>query len=421
MSVTDVRPEQTRTAGGAAPIEGGVIRDARRRQRRRRAIGAALTGVVAAGVLVLAFGGGNGRLGGHARLPAREPALRLTFARGVPYVNGQPFPLVVSPDLRAGAVGLCVLYNGEGSCGAYPGPGVPLYDLGFSPEVRVGPQGEIDFELVGPQVAAVRVQRLGTFTPITLPWLPPGERVVAFYRPAGSLGTVLPAGSDTRILLGFGYGGSHPTPVIVSPLDRGGHALVTGPQTGNGFRLANRYWQPPDTPPANGRCALASRTPGASVQWGQVATTIAPDSAASTGEFLTCLRTWFNAPGGAFQAAVLLNARSPGRAPGLLWGAVPVPGHPGIVEIKARKYVRPHSRPQFTASDFARVARQRGQAFARELAARVAHLQAQPIIIQPLTVARRVGPAWILVQYGGALASDIRLLNHLELTHFRYR
>ena len=403
MSVTQTPPPEL------APIESGVIDDARRRQRRRRVVGAwvaAATGVAAL-ALIFTGGGGGGRT--RAPIPSRAPQQRLSFVNGLPYVNGQPFPLAVTPSLQAGNVGLCVLLMGSGSCdGPYPGPGRAMYDGGFSPEVSVGREGEIDYELVGPQVVAVRVQGHGTFTPVRLPGLPTGDRVVVFYRPPGSRGTVLPAGAPPGMLRGFGYGSSHPTAVTVTPLDRAGRALPThfGERP---LLLANDYWQPPDIAPANGRCALASHTPGASVQWGQVATKVTPDRAANDAQFLTCLQMWFNVPGGAFQAAVLLNARSPGRPPAALWGATPVPGHPGLVKIDARTY-----RPASPGLNTEQLARDRGDAFA----ARTAQ---HPIPIQSLTVARRVGPAWLLVINGGSLTQEIGLLNHLTITHLRLR
>jgi hypothetical protein len=278
----------------------------------------------------------------------------------------------------------------------------------------VGPGGEIDWELVGPQVAAARVPGLGTFKPVRLPGLPPGDRVVVFYRPPGSRGTVLPAGSSAAMLGGVGYDNPHWTAVIVTALDRAGRVLGVYHLEGASQFSSHRYWQPPDKAPADGRCALASHTPGASVQWGQVATAINPDPAANDLAFRSCMQEWFNVPGGAFQAAVLLDARSPRRPPAALWGATPVPGHPGVVKIDARSYRPP---APLDAKQLARLARNRGRAFA----ARVARLAQQPIPIQPLTVARRVGPAWLPVLHGGNLTQEIRLLNQLTITRLRLR
>jgi hypothetical protein len=118
-----------------------------------------------------------------------------------------------------------------------------------------------------------------------------------------------------------------------------------------------------------------------------VATAINPDPAANDLALRSCMQEWFNVPGGAFQAAVLLDARS----------------------------YRPPA--PLDAKQLARLARNRGRAFA----ARVARLAQQPIPIQPLTVARRVGPAWLLVLHGGNLTQEIRLLNQLTITRLRLR
>ena len=184
----------------------------------------------------------------------------------------------------------------------------------------MGPQGEIDYELLGPQVAAVRVPGLGTVRSIVLPGLPPGDRVAVFYRPPGSIGSVIPAGLPSAL-------GPGNRPVIVTQLDNAGHPLPTTAHFGVSV-LANRYWQRPDSEPSDGRCALSSHIAGARVQWGQVATTLAGAPAAATSAFLACLQVWYSTPTGSFQAAMLLDARAPGSTPAPLWGATPVPDHP---------------------------------------------------------------------------------------------
>jgi hypothetical protein len=402
----DMTPPAQRSA-----IEAGVIVDARRRQRRRRLLGALLGGAAVGLGLVFGLAGGGGHGRGVSHPPQSGSPLRLTFVDGLPLVDGQLLPLAVSPSFQAGDVGLCVMYLGGGSCnGPYPGPRLPLFDQGTTIGTVSWP-GEVDSEIVGPEVAAVHVQGLGTFTPVRFPGLPRGERVAAFYRPAGSRGTLVLAGSDQGVSPGPGSP-EHPV-VLVSALDRAGHPIRMDPRRDTVRLLPNSYWQAPAGPPANGRCALANNTPGARVQWGQVATTIASDASSGADEFLTCMQSWFSVPGGAFQAVVLLDARSPGSVPGPLWGAVPVPGHSGVVEIRARTAYPPRRAAlRLGTAGQARIAKQVGAQAERRLAA--GYLP--PIVIQPLTLARRVGAAWILVLNGGTLGNELRLLDGLKLS-----
>ena len=97
--------------------------------------------------------------------------------------------------------------------------------------------------------------------------------------------------------------------------------------------LPNSYWQGTQAPPARGRCAMSSSLAGVRTAWGQVATEIAPDPDITTPAWLTCLHAWFTLHGVSYETAILLNARSPGKPPAMLWGAIPVPGHPKIVQI----------------------------------------------------------------------------------------
>jgi hypothetical protein len=394
----------------AGEIDAGVIEEARRRQRRRRLGLSAVLAAVVAALAGLALGsGGGGHGGGAVSRPAerlfRQRPLHLTFVDGRPYANGQPFALSVSPSLQAGNVGLCVMKEGGGSCnGPYAGAGIPLFgEEGWSPEARVGRDGEIDFTLTGPNVAAVRVRGIGTLRPVPLPGLPVGDKAVVFYRPPGSIGTVLPPGATTQLLHGEEHN-PDPVGITLTPLDGAGQAIPTIPIESRGrmFLLPNSYWQSPASAPADASCALASTLANVSVEWGQVATDIAPDPAVAGTAFFTCMQVWYHHDGTAFQAALLLNARQPGRAPGALWNARALPGHPGIVQVSAFYGRRP------TAAQLAALRREDPTAVAR------AELAERPIA--PATLARREGDALLLVRYGRDLAERIAFLQSLHVT-----
>ena len=264
----------------------------------------------------------------------------------------------------------------------------------------MGPAGEIDVTLTGPSVAAVRVEGIGTFHPIPLPGLPAGDGAVVFYRPPGSVGTVLPPGGTTALLYGEEHN-PHPVGITLTPLNSAGRAIPTVPVTSDRrlFQLPNSYWQAPATAPKNASCALASGLPGVSVEWGQVATRIAPDTAPVGTAFLTCMQVWYRRDGATFQAGLLLNAQAPGREPGPLWGARALPGHPGIVRVPAVYRRLP------TAQQLATLRREHPS---------LAAFAESPLV--PATLARREGGAWLLVRYGRSLAERIDFLQALHVT-----
>lgn len=392
MSVTVPPPGQTPSP--PAEIEDGVIKEARRRQRRRRATGIAL----AAGAAVIALlalligGGGKGGSGPAGRPPAGESTLTLRHGRA--FIGGQPALMGVTPSLQAGNVGVCVRVVGEGSCnGPLPSAGYPIYGggEGFRAEEKVGPEGEIDAIFVAPPVAAMRVAHLGTFRAESAPGLPAGVKQIVFYRPPGSRGSVLAPGLSPRVLQGFEHA-RHGPALTETLLDASGRPIRLGksPPT---FTLPNSYWQGSRAPPAQGRCAMSSTLPGVRSDWGQVATDIAPDRAVTGPAWLTCLHAWFTVGGTSYETALLLNASSPGSPPAMLWGAIPVAGHPGIVQIPAME---------------------------RELHFRVPRITGKEHtfwdVFVPPTVARRVGPAWLIVREGSSLAQRIAFLQGLHVT-----
>jgi hypothetical protein len=410
----------------APPVEAadaGVIEEARRRQHSRRRTGGVLASaaLAIAGLALLVGGANNGNSPtSGARLSARRP-LKLTFVHGNAFINGQPALAGISPSLQAGNVGVCISIVGEGSCnGPPPTTTNPIYGGigGFSPKEKVGPQGEIDTLFTGPIVAAVRVAHLGTFKALHVPGLPPGAKEIIFYRPPGARGSVLPPGLSPQVLQRFEHARQGPA-LTETLLDASGREIPVSsdPQT---FTLPNSYWQGTQAPPANGRCAVSSSFPGATVAWGQVTQQIAAYPNITAPAWLTCLHVWFSAGASRYETAILLNAKSPGSTPAPLWGAIPVPGHPGIVEIPPVE--REFHLPPLSAAQARRIltidTKTRGRAQAEQILHESERRTVWDVLV-PATVARRVGPAWLLVREGPSLAQRIAFLQSLHVTRMR--
>jgi hypothetical protein len=290
-------------------------------------------------------------------------------------------------------------------------------DGGFQPKEKVGPEGEIDAIFTGPGVAAMRVAHLGTFKAESAPGLPPGAKQIVFYRPPGSRGSVLAPGLNPQILQGFERARRAPA-LTETLLNASGRAIPVGAQPR--FQLPNDYWQRPQAPPAQGRCAMSSSLAGTHIAWGIVATKIAADPNITTPGWLSCLDMWFSAPGTNYEAAILLNAQSPGSTPAPLWGAIPAPGHPGIVEIPPVQ--REVHLPPLSSTEATRILAIDTKTAGRARAEQILHESERRTVWEvfvPPTVARRVGPAWVLVRYGDSLAQRIAFLEALHVTKLK--
>ena len=402
--------------------DAGVIEEARRRQQRRRSAGIAF-GVLAAVVAGALWLGGGGGSSARSEPGAGSRSLKLSLVHGRVYVGGRPAPVSIEPSLQAGNVGVCISVAGQGGSCNGPPPTVtdPMYGGGgYTAEEKVGPRGEIDAVFTGPGVAAVRVAHVGTFTAHRVAGLPAAVKEVVFYRAPGSRGSVLPAGTSAEVLRGMER--ARGPALTETLLDASGRAIrVREPST---FTLPNSYWQGAEAPPARGRCAMSSSFPGVKTEWGQVAQQIAADRSVTVPAWLTCLHVWYRADAASFETAVLLNASSPGSAPAPLWGAIPVRGHQGIVEIPPVeraihfRFPRP-SRAQATrelAQDIKVVGRAQAERLLRQVERMAGKEQTYWDVLVVPTVARRVGSAWLLVRYGDSLAQRIAFLDSLHVT-----
>lgn len=405
--------------GFVAAVDAGVIEEARRRQRRRRRGLAGILAGVAAGVAFIAAVGGAGHGGASSAAPRPAGSARITFVEGRPYVDGRPFLVAVTPALQPGVVGLCVEDKGGGSCnGAYPGAGLPLYAGGTQVELRVGPGGEVDYELAGPHVAAVRVAGLGTFAVHRSAALPAGDGLAVFYRPPGTAGTLVTP-DDAAASLGV-VGHTPVAAIRVLPLDRTGRVIPTRQGAAGAYAPPPvRYWTGGAGTPAGGRCRLRTTLAGAAVQWGEVSTRISGEAEAPATALYSCVDAWYVTPDrAAYEVGVLLDGRRPGSIPPPLWGAVPLPGHPGVVRVP------PVAEPALTAAQVAAgvraiLARRSRRHAAPGLAAyapsRLASELAEVRVLAAPVLARRVGRAWVIVR-NGTPAAQLAFLDTLRLS-----
>lgn len=408
-------------------IDDGVIEEARRRRRRRRiAILAAVLGAAGLGV-GFAVGLGGAGPSPTARLPLAPRSFRLTFVRGRPYVDGQLFQVVMTPDLSAGTVSLEMGGTDVGGAGevGYPRRGTALFGSGGWQLGPVqGPYGEVGYALAEPDVAAVRVPGVGLVKPVALPQLPPGIRVAVFSRPVGSRGTIVPPGLTASQM---SLRRANLPAITLTPLDSQGQPLPVTSLAPT-LRLPKIFWSGGTTVPARGVCRMRSTLPGVHVQYGTVTTEIAPDPTVSGPAFFTCLGVWYKTPSAGFQTGVILNAQHPGEPPAPLWGATPVVGHPGLVHVSPtqQSYVVPAHplRPAIISRRLARLTRLYGRATAQQVMRRMIARARVPhrytLSLGPNILARRVANAWLLVE-NGTLAQQIAFIKTLTVTRLDIR
>jgi hypothetical protein len=399
--------------------DAGVIEEARARQRRRwgRAAAAAtvFAAAVAAGVLV--FGGG--RSGNSNGATSGQP-VRLTIRHGYAYVNGYPVEVGVAPSLSPGTVGLDVAIAGVEPGGAaaggdarYPTAADPIFGPNSVNYGSSGEAGKVYLVLVGPSVAEMRVSHLGTFKPVKVRGLLAGQRAIAFYRPAGTPGTVFGPGTPTRFTRGVAL------PMVETLYNAAGKQIPLTNSAVLGFAAQAFHtpiarWHTPATAPVNTRCATSSSLPGATPVGGEAATAIAADHKITGPAFYSCLDTLYTWHGAGYTVGILLNAENPGAPPAPIWNAHPIPGHPGLLEVNGQRYadhylVEPAQNPFPNRQSVTALRKRLGTARADTMLRRVAenlrahnrHIGQQRVSWTTLsltTVARRIGNAWLVVR-----------------------
>jgi hypothetical protein len=295
--------------------------------------------------------------------------------------GGERYRITVWPVLQGGVSGVCAMIvfegprgEGYGSCGAsYPTSAVPYLAPGGRvayPHGLIPKGGALEYFLTAPNVATVRIGTHLVITPRREPGLPAGDRAVVFYLPAGSPEIDppwfpaeqpgLPRATRTLSVTAFGRDGA-PIPVD---------------QRAQPFRLPARYWERPQKPPW-GACTLAAPSSYRAYR-GTTAVRLVAEPDVEGAALTSCLSVDYKVAGTTVTAAVLVNAKSPRRAPPALFGASPLAGQPGLVNREEHAGLHSSTLIAFTA--------------------------------------RRDGDAWIVVEGGRGLAQRIQALRALHVT-----
>jgi hypothetical protein len=302
------------------------------------------------------------------------PAGRAPSLAVVPEAGGH-YRVTVAPTLDGGTAGWASFItvtasgrhpNGGGISGGYPTRAAPVFEYtvnSIGANTRSLRGDIVNYVLTGPEVAAVRVGET-TIATATNPRLPSGDRIAVFFVPANSplvvapppgahlpyyerIPVFAPFPKPRKVHIGTG---SHARVIVVPvppskvryrlvrttailPLDRRGHVIPTT-QLPAWTDEPSRWWQKPTHPPT-GPCQLAAHgLPGLTPEWGHVATAIVPVTGAEGELFLSCTDTEYDLERWPLDAAILLDARHPGRTLAQIPGATPVKGQPGTVNLQ---------------------------------------------------------------------------------------
>jgi hypothetical protein len=265
----------------------GVIRDARFRQARRRrgAAAAAVLAMTTAAAWLVADSGSSHRHGGA---PANAAAIRARLRAGAAGAR-------LSPILEGGEYGWCVVTARSGSCPLLPQGLVTTVDLGGT-EL---PGAEPIKLVLAPGVADVLIDgHRGRMA--TLARLPYRLRLARVTFPRGS-GVVYYART-------------------LRAIDANGKAIAPSePIWGTGappVQVRIRWWQKPQPLPS-GPCQIrAHGLAGLQPQWGHVASAIRAYPGKLIGRaFFSCIDTEYYLRNWPLEAAILLDAQTPGRIP----------------------------------------------------------------------------------------------------------
>jgi hypothetical protein len=311
-------------------------------------------------------------------------------------VAGYGYTITVTPGLAAGEAfwNTFISYhrnhasgsNGSGGGSLYPTATNPLFGGGGLETFGAAGRGDtVGYVLTAPYVAAVRIgnRTIQTFSSAQLP---AGDRAAVLFVPAGypSIVTGWSPGQPVRSQVTFPSMPGHPVirihTIAALPLDRNGKVIPTRQRMP--YTPFPHFWQarsavvpkihePPYHGPAHplpGVCELSQNgLPSLRPEWGHVIKVIPRYRDAVGALFVACIDTEYYMNGWGLKAAILLDARHPGRVLGPIPGAVPVMGEPGTINTPGG------------------------------------------------LAARRVGNAWLVVDGGSGLAQRLQALRALRI------
>lgn len=334
----------------------GVIEEARKRQRRRRARLAVAGTIVAVGLMALAF-----VLESSHASSARQGA---SDARRSASSSGPDFNVRFAPALEVGRTGWQLFYEEHGAQMGGEGIGAALSSDPIVASDGSGASGShrmIANFVTTSNVAFIQLNGNTRVPTVALPGLPYGFRAAHVVTTVSSAEESLPSG----------VGRQTQSTVSPVPLNAEGQPIPFRPNNLDPAQGTVRSWEYPGTTPT-GSCGLsASNLGGLTAQGGKALRDMRPYPAKLAGgqiaghAFLPCLSVLYHLHSVPLQAEILLDAAHPYSRAAALPDFKPVTSAPGFVD-------------------------------------------------QGSLTAKREGIAWVIVGQGSGVSQRVELLRHLH-------
>jgi hypothetical protein len=246
------------------------------------------------------------------------------------------------PAKEGGDVGWCWSYYGPGlsngiSCPVLATRASSILDQSW--ESPAHGSRMVGIAITGPNVAAVSVN--GEPPQLTQATLPYGYRTVrmeGLAQTAGQRRDRKCRGSLSSVGVSGRFANGETSPPCVIPLNAQDRPISFGAEPGSRSETPSGYdqaqfWQLPQRQP-KGVCEIAVHgLPELTAQWGHVVTAVEPRSGIVGPAPTSCVDTEYYLGKTPFDAAILLNASTPGKSLALAMDATPIAGHPHLLDI----------------------------------------------------------------------------------------
>lgn len=296
--------------------------------------------------------------------------------------SGAGVSVALYPAKEGGDVGWCWSYHGPGlsdgaSCPVLATRASSILDQSW--ESPSHGSRTVGIAITGPNIAAVSVN--GGPPQPTQASLPYGYRTVrmeGLAQAAGRGRDLRCRGSLSSVGVSGRFANGESSPPCVIPLNAQDHPIPISfgaePELRSGtssrFGQSPQFWQLPQRQP-KGACEITVHDlPELTAQWGHVVTAVEPRSGIVGPAPTSCVDTEYYLGRTPFDAAILLNASSPGKPLALATDATPIAGHPHLFGIAGGMTARP------------------------------------------------VGDAWLVVEGGDSQAQRIDVLDHLDARRY---